>query len=44
MLRLPLVRLDNIVSLGFQSMNWDAALNHTLLKFDSQAINHGFMK
>jgi hypothetical protein len=33
-------RLDNIIGLAldFQSMNWDVALNHTQLKFDSQVI------
>ena len=36
----PLFRTDNIVGLAldFQSVNWDIAVNHTQLKFDSQAL------
>jgi hypothetical protein len=34
----PAFRLDNIIGLALdlQSMDWDVAINHTLLKFDSQ--------
>jgi hypothetical protein len=36
----PPFRFDNIVGLAldFQFINWDIAVNHTQLKFDSQAI------
>jgi hypothetical protein len=36
----PAFRFDNIIGLAldFQSINWDIAVNHTQLKFDSQAI------
>ena len=36
----PPFRFDNIVGLAldFQSINWDIAVNHTQLKFDSKAI------
>ncbi|MFT6284793.1 MAG: hypothetical protein ACJAXM_001268 [Arenicella sp.] len=36
----PSFRFDNIIGLAldFQSINWDVAVNHTQLKFDSQAI------
>jgi hypothetical protein len=36
----PPFRFDNIVDLAldFQFINWDIAVNHTQLKFDSQAI------
>ena len=37
----PPFMFDNIVGLAldFQSINWDVALNHTQLKFDSQAAH-----
>jgi hypothetical protein len=36
----PPFRFDNIIGLAldFQSINWDIAVNHTQLKFDSQVI------
>lgn len=36
----PPFKFDNIIGLAldFQSINWDIAVNHTRLKFDSQAI------
>nr|WP_297349075.1 hypothetical protein [uncultured Glaciecola sp.] len=36
----PQFKFDNIIGLAldFQSINWDIAVNHTRLKFDSQAI------